>query len=171
MIDWVMRFSNIVVTIIFLFLQLLNIYKLKKIHFENLNEIKKIKNIIIKQNFSKQNSIVAQLIANKRKSTNKIILIILCFIIIFDIMKNFNIGNVNEKIYNSLYIILCLIIVSQITTLYRYRKDFYGTNYIEAKELVYFIAKNNNNISKNGTPIFNEETKEVMKPDKNVEYT
>lgn len=103
-------------------------------------------------------NIISKLILKRMEKTFKIECIIFIISIIFLIMKIMNIGDINNYYFFLLIIIAYLILFHQGLLFYRYKREFYGTNYYEVKELVYFLIQEENKTVKfkNGKMIFNK---------------
>lgn len=75
----------------------------------------------------------------------------------------FNEINIQDIIFLVLNVQIWLVLVNQILLNYRNKKGYYGTNYDEAKEIIYFIKKSSSDdINKfGGKKILNEVEEQV----------
>lgn len=104
-----------------------------------------------------------------KKNTLALIAVFICLIIYSCLyfVSNMNLEHVILIILN---ILPWMIMLHRVLVIYRVKNQFYGTNYDEAKELIYFIKNSRNNDSQNGNYYFNEEKLQVPATDKFVEY-
>ncbi len=80
--------------------------------------------------------------------------------------------NLKTEIFLVLTIMICMIVLHQTVITYRIKRGVYGSNYGEAKELLYYIkeySKNNKDINK-GKKIFNEVNECQLEKSGQVEY-
>lgn len=104
-----------------------------------------------------QYSIVEELYNKKTKQYNYAVIpllfgaILYCFIDIFFDM------NTNMELMIFLDIFICFVLISRGLIVYRIKHGYYGTNYEEAKELLYYLIQDNDNNDKNiGKKLFTE---------------
>lgn len=125
-------------------------YKKHKLIYKKIVETKE--NKLINE---KKGNLIEELVKNKSQKNSKILLL-LVLINICNYILNLKIPNLNSKIISLfLTVTFGLIAFYNILIIYRSRKGYYGTNYDEAKEILYFIKQNNNDINK-GKKIFND---------------
>lgn len=70
--------------------------------------------------------------------------------------------NIEPQMEVLLFLCTCafLVCIAKFLIYFRIKNDYYGTNYEEAKELLYYLMKNNDKNNRNsGKKIFNEEKK------------
>lgn len=122
-------------------------YKPFKICFVKLN----------KQN-EKKSSICYELYKKKNKNLNKLWFEIFVFISVNSIMNKFIDTKTKNIVSASLLILFVLVSINKIILNYRFKNGYFGTNYLEAKELIYYIKNSKNNTHK-GKKIFDESIK------------
>lgn len=117
---------------------------------------------ISERSTQKHDSFSENYIETKLKKCRKAIWSIIVFSILYNYLKYFNYVNIEDNTFIFLLIMLWLVTGCYMLFNYRYVKGYYGMNYTEAKDLIYFIKqlKNNNNNTK-GKKIFNENKEKV----------
>ena len=129
---------------------------------------------------SNTRSIVDEILKHKTNKNSKAINIISLFSLIYNILYLSSI-NIRFEILICTNILTWLILIYSLLILYRIKRGFYGTTYFEAKDIIYYIIKNqniNNNKFNNGKKILNTTTNFVNEarefipsPIGQIEYT
>lgn len=135
----------------------------------------KIENKLFFNKFSerRKNDIIYELIEEKSQSDKKVMLYINIVSSIFYGMYFFSIITNKDIIYIILDLMIWLICIKQIILIYRYKNMYFGTCYVEAKEVISFIKKsqNGNNDLSGGKSIFNNEIEQMSVKNVQTEYT
>lgn len=122
-------------------------YKKKNIENNLRKNRKAMKNICVLDDF----------IEKKLEKNSKIMKFLLFFMVLYFIYESYFNKNLVKLRFGILVGLACLLVLYNILIIYRYEKGYYGTNYEEAKELLYYIKKTKNNHNdSNGKKIFNE---------------
>lgn len=110
----------------------------------------------------KTESVMEEFIQNKLHEIRKIYRILFTYGLLCVCIKyRFNI-NIEKKIFVILCVLISLIYIYKKLLRYRYRKEYFGVNYAEAKELVYFMMKpQNTDKPHKGKRIFNNAKQKV----------
>lgn len=129
----------------------------RKIKKENPHNIYKIDII---EKFSK---------AQFQKNTIALISVTFCLVICL-CLRTFLIIEINRMVPVILIILAWLILIHQFLLAYRVKKQYYGTNYEEAKELLRFVNQSKDDAPHSGKYVFNDEMQSAPATDKLVEY-
>lgn len=129
----------------------------EKIKKENPHNIYKIDII---EKFSK---------AQFQKNTIALISVTFCLIICL-CLRTFLTIEINRMVSVILIILAWLIVIRQFLLVYRVKKQYYGTNYEEAKELLRFLIQSIDNDTHSGKYVFNDEIQSAPATDKLAEY-
>lgn len=70
-----------------------------------------------------------------------------------------------------LIIVAVMIVINQSLTIYRVKKQYFGTSYDEAREILYFVKKSKDKDSNNGKFIFTDEQPEIPSANEQTEYS
>lgn len=104
-----------------------------------------------------QKSTVDKIYDKKKKQFNKALLALFLGMLIYYFIHILFDAGIKIGVFIILGVSIVLIITLRLLVSYRVKKGYYGMNYEECKELIYFLMdnKDNNNID-NGKKIFNE---------------
>lgn len=92
---------------------------------------------------------------------------ILAYILIHVILSK----EINYTIPIFLLIMSVMIVINQSLTIYRVKKQYFGTSYDEAREILYFVKKSKDKDSNNGKFIFTDEQPEIPSANEQTEYS
>lgn len=115
-----------------------------------------------KEDKKSYNSVSDILIGKKSKKNDNVMKLMFVFVMINCFFSFINV-NIRDIVYLVLTVQIWLVLINQILLNYRNKKGYYGTNYDEAKEIIYFIKKSSNDdINKfGGKKILNEVEEQV----------
>lgn len=130
--------------------------KLKEYIKQRANKIIKIYRINKQEKKQKESSVIDDLLYKKRKKYKHAIKLVFVTALIYCITNIIFNNNIRIEVIIFLDIFAVLIIISQLLINYRIKKGYFGTNYTEAKEVLYFLKVNNNKNNKTGKKILNE---------------
>lgn len=105
----------------------------------------------------KQRSIVEEIYYKNIEKYNRASIIIYMSIIIYYCINIFFSNNIKIEVVILLYVFWALTLILRFLIGYRVKRGYYGTNYGESKEILYYLAENRDKNDKNsGKKIFNE---------------
>lgn len=108
------------------------------------------------QKYEKINSIVEDIYFKKIGQYNKASLII-CISIVIYFLNVFFTKNIKIEVLIFLDALICFIIILKLLISHRIEKEYYGTNYEESKEILYYITADSDKNDKNsGKKIFDD---------------
>lgn len=109
------------------------------------------------ENNTNKSIIVEEIYEKKKKIYNRALSAILLCILIYCIKNILFNTEINMAFLIFLYVLVGLIMISRILISYRISKGYYGTNYEESKEILYYLLEDKDKNDKNsGKKIFNE---------------
>lgn len=133
-------------------------------------KVKKVKNTLYKyavykhedKKIENYNSISDILIDKCLKRNDNLMIGMFIYITINYYLYFFTNINLKDIIFLLLTILIWLIVIDQILLIYRNKKGYYGTNYDEAMELIYFMKQSSNDDinTSSGMKVLNEEERE-----------
>ena len=154
----VLDLNRIMIKRFFYKLGIMYVDLLSKVVVINETDKNTMKKYLKKNSSCEQNSIVNELLEKKNKQyfcATRLILLYILFYSSIGYAINIEINTI-EIIF--LFIIVVFIFSNQWLVNYRINKGYYGTNYEEAKELLYYLIENNDKNNKNtGKKILNDE--------------
>lgn len=133
-----------------------NLMKIVDYYYSNLL-FKLLKERLKKFQVNKENSIVEEVLYKKKKQYYNALCAIVFSANVYCYGDIFFHINAKTEILLFLYVIMGFIIVSGLLVSYRIKKGYYGTNYEEGKELLFYLIKNSDKNNKDsGKKIFNK---------------
>lgn len=129
--------------------------KIKKkqiIYIDKKGNVKKVSD-----SYKKQISIVEEMYYKNIEQYNRASIIICASIIVYYCINIFFTNDIKIEVLILLYVLFIFIAILRFLSGYRIKRGFYGTNYAEGKEILYYLAQNSDkNDNNTGKRIFNE---------------
>lgn len=105
----------------------------------------------------KQNSIIDEIYNKKRKQSKLVLISVTVGIMIYCCKNLFFYNDIQTEVLFFLDVLLIFLLMSRFLISYRIERGYYGMNYEECKELIYYLMDDNDKNDKNkGKKIFNE---------------
>ena len=107
---------------------------------------------------------ISDMVINEKSKKNDNVMIVMSIYVISNYCFYFFINvNIQYIVFTFLTVLIWLVLINQMLLTYRNKKGYYGTNYDEAKEIIYFIKKTSSDDinTSGGKKIFNEMEEQV----------
>lgn len=151
--EWKFLFKTILLVIPLLLLINIIVYKLSKYKRFTSRHIPKIHFKPTK----KQNTFVEDFYRKQKKQSLQSLFAILVYLLSYYTFSIIYKIEIQKNILIYIYIYSLLILFSKLVLYFRIKSGYYGTNYEEARELLYFLININKNDLNSGKKIFNSE--------------